>query len=122
MLQTINQELKSIGVPYEYMRWTGKVQYPYFVGEDSEIVTDTEDGQEEYTMMLTGTAKGNWSELLTYKNKIKDHFSPVYGLRKSTTSGAMVIMYENSTPIDTGDAELKRIQINLRIKLWKGLN
>ena len=53
--------------------------------------------------------------------KIKNHFPSVYGLRKSTDEGAVVISYRESMLIDSGDAELKKIQINLDIKQWKGV-
>lgn len=121
VLGVVNTELNSIGVPYEYMRWTSDIVYPYFIGECSETTTDTEDGYKEYTLMVTGTTKGAWLELEQYRAKIEDHFPSVYGLRKSTDSGTVVIFYENSFPVDTGEADLKRIQINLHIKMWKGM-
>ena len=120
VLKTIKEELNSIDVPYEFMRWTSAVKYPYFVGEYSETPTDTEDGYEESTMMLTGTTKGLWLELENIKEKIKNHFPNPYGLRKSTGDGTVVIFYENSFPVDTGESDLKRIQINLKIKKWRG--
>ncbi len=117
-----NEALHSIGVPYECMRWTSPVEYPYFIGEYSEIVTDTEDGYEEYTLMITGTGKDSWLELEQHRANIKDHFSPAGGLRITTDQGVVVFFYENSFPVDTGEADLKRIQINIQIKAWKGLN
>ena len=121
ILGIIGEELQSIGVPYEFMRWTSDVQYPYFIGEYSEIVTDTEDGYKEYTLMLTGTTKESWLELEEYRAKIEDHFTQFGGLRKATEKGAVVIFYDNSFPVPTGEADLKRIQINLHIKSWKGM-
>lgn len=120
-LAIINEELKAIGVPYEFMRWTSALSYPYFVGEYSETATDTEDGYEESILMITGTTKGSWLELEEIKNKIKNHFPSIYGLRKSTDTGTVVFYYANGFPVDTGEADLKRIQINLQIKQWKGL-
>ena len=122
VLGTITEELNSIGVPYEFMEWTDPVQYPYFVGEYSEVPTATEDGGKEATVMLTGTTKGSWLELEQFRAKIEKHFHPVCGLRKATADGAVVIMYQNSFPVPTGEADLKRIQINLQIKEWKGMN
>lgn len=121
ILGIISKELQSIGVPYEFMRWTSDVQYPYFIGEYSEIVTDTEDGYNEYTLMLTGTTKNSWLELEEYRAKIKDHFTQMGGLRIAAEEGAVVIFYDNSFPVPTGEADLKRIQINLHIKSWKGM-
>ena len=122
VLNIINDELQRIGVPYEFMRWTGPVNGQYWVGEFTETPTDTEDGAKEGTLILTGTTRGSWMELIQTKAKIENHFLVVYGLRKTTDEGAVVIFYENSFPIDTGEAELKRIQINLQVKQWKGMN
>lgn len=121
VLGIIDEELTGIGVPYEFMRWTSAVEYPYFVGEYSEFPTVTEDGYKESTVILTGTTKGSWLELERIRAKIENHFPAVYGLRKSTDTGTVVVYYGNSFPVHTGEADLKRIQINLDIKEWKGM-
>lgn len=122
VLGIIKAEMQIIEVPYEFMRWSPPGQDAFFVGEYTEVSTDTEDGYNEYTMMLTGTTQGSWLELEQQKAKIKDHFPQIGGFRKATEKGVVVIFYDNSFPIDTGEADLKRIQINLHIKTWKGMN
>lgn len=119
VLGIIADELNSIGVPYEFMRWTSTVQYPYFIGEYSDMVATTEDGYKESTLILTGTTTGTWLDLEQIKQVIENHFPAIYGLRKATDTGTVVIFYENSFPVDTGEADLKRIQINLRVKEWR---
>lgn len=121
VLEVITNELDSIGVPYEFMEWTDAVQYPYFVGEYSEAPQTSEDGYKESNMILTGTTNGLWLDLERIRAKIERHFPPIYGLRKSTDTGTVVIFYGNSFPVPTGEADLKRIQINLEIKEWKGM-
>jgi hypothetical protein len=96
MLGIFANELKNIGVPYEFMEWTSPVQYPYFVGEYTETVPTTEDGYESGSLILTGTTKGSWLELEQIKEKVKNHFPPIYGLRKSTDVGTVVFYYANS--------------------------
>ena len=120
MLKTISEEMRGIGVPYEFMRWTSAVTDRYWVGEYSETPTVNEDGYKESTMILTGTTRGSWIDLEQDKAKIEQHFPTVYGLRKTTAKGSVTIYYENSFPVETGEADLKRIQVNLRIKEWKG--
>ena len=123
VLEIVNTELNSIDIPYAFMRWNFNCPDVYFVGECSEVPAVTEDGAKEYTMILTGTIvtiDGTWGELDQFREKIENHFPSVYGLRKSKGNVAVVIMYENSFPVPTGEANLKRIQINLRIKEWKG--
>lgn len=122
ILGIIKDELKKIDVPYEFMRWTSSVEDRYWIGEYSESVTDTEDGYEESTLILTGTTRQLWSVLMQDRAKIKDHFPKEGGLRISTDNGVVVIFYENSFPVPTGEADLKRIQVNLQIKSWKGMN
>lgn len=120
VIEVVNAEMQNLGIPYEFMRWTGAQEYPYFIGEYTETPTDTEDGYEEATFILTGTTRGAWLELENNKKKIKDHFPNTCGLRKSTANGAVVIYYDNSFPVDTGEDDLKRIQINLKVKTWRG--
>lgn len=120
VLGIIATELNSLNIPYEFMEWTDSVQYPYWVGEYSEIAPITEDGHKESTVILTGTTKGTWMELEQARAIIEKHFSPICGLKKSTDDGAVVIFYGNSFPVPTGEADLKRIQINLQIHEMKG--
>ena len=121
-LDIAKTELNNIGVPYEFMRWTSQVEDRYWIGEYTETSTDTEDGYEEGTLLLTGTTRKTWLELMDDRSKIKDHFPKEYGLRIPIENGVVVFFYENSFPVDTGEADLKRIQINLHIKMWKGMN
>lgn len=114
-------ELHSIDIPYEFMRWTSSVEDRYWVGEYMETITYTEDGYEEGTLILTGTTKSSWAVLMQDRAKIKDQFPKEGGLRTSADNGVVVFFYDNSTLIETGDADLKRIQINIHIKMWKGM-
>ena len=122
ILGIVRDEMQRITIPYEFMRWTSSVVDTYWVGEYSETPTDSEDGSEEYTLILTGTARGEWLKLLQEKEKIKDHFPDVGGFRKRTNKGAVVIFYDQSFPVPTGEADLKKIQVNLQVKAWKGMN
>ena len=120
-LKFIDEQMTAIAVPYEFMQWTSAIQYPYFVGEITEEPTMTEDGRESSTMLLTGFCRGNYLDMEIIKEKIKSHFNPVYGLRGTTESGATVaVYYENAFYVPTGEADLKKLQINLKIYVWKG--
>lgn len=120
-LKFISEQMDALAVPYEFMQWTSDVAYPYFVGEITEEPTMTEDGLEESTMLLTGFHRGKFIDLETVKERIKSHFSPIYGLTGQTDSGsAIAVFFDGSFYVPTGEADLKKIQINLKIKLWKG--
>ena len=121
-LKFINEQLTMLGVPYEFGQWSSDVQYPYFVGEQSSPEEfPAEDGSEQTTIFLTGFHRGNIIDLETVKNKIKSHFSPIHGLRSKTGSGSIAVFFDGSFYVPTGEADLKKIQINLLIKEWKGV-
>ena len=120
-LKFINEQMDIIAVPYEFGEWTSPVAYPYGVGEITEDPITTEDGLEESTMILTGFFRGNSRlDLETAKQKIKKHFDPIFGLRARTGSGTIAAFFDGAFYIPSGEAQLKKIQINLKIKEWKG--
>lgn len=113
--------MESIAVPYEFDVWSSEIKYPYFVGELTEEPAMTEDGRESSTMLLTGFHRGKMIDILTVMEKIKSHFSPVHGLRGTTDSGATIaVFFDGYMTIPSGEADLKKIQINLKIFVWKG--
>lgn len=120
VLVFIKEQMAALGVPYEFLEWTSEVTYPYFIGEITEPDPDTEDGKEETEFILTGTHRGRPIVLEEIKEKIKKHFHPVHGLRARTENGAIAVFYGGAFYVPTGEADLKRIQINLTIKTWKG--
>lgn len=119
-LKFVNDELDRIGIPYEFGEWTQAVRYPYYVGEISEEEPTTEDGKRESTLILNGFHRGKYFELERDKAKIKTHFDPICGCCGSTEGGSIAVFFASSSYIPTGEADLKRIQINLKIIEWKG--
>lgn len=119
-LKFINEQMALISVPYEFGEWGSKVTYPYFVGEITEEPTLSEDGAEESTMTITGWNRGTHLALEEIKAKIKKHFHPIYGLRSVTDSGSIAVFFESAFPVPSGEGGLFKIQINLKIKEWKG--
>ncbi|MBO5957545.1 MAG: hypothetical protein J6Q39_08320 [Bacteroidales bacterium] len=125
MLTVIKQEMDILEVNYEPMEWTSKTipSDGYWVGEWTEVPTLTEDGKEEYTFILTGTTRGEWSDLEADKDRIKEHFPSVGGFRCQKDNGDVIIVFFNgSFPVPTGEMGLKRMQINLDVMVWKGMN
>lgn len=119
-LEFIKNQMDILGIPYEFGEWTSEVEYPYFVGEITEPESTTEDGKEEPSFILTGFNRGKYIELEEIKRKIKKHFHPVHGLRAQIDSGSIAVFYGGAFYVQTGEADLKRIQITLNIKQWKG--
>ncbi len=118
MLEFIKEQMEILQIPYDFMEWTSAIKYPYWVGEYTETPTVNEDGGEENTIILTGTTRGKWLELIEQCEKIKAHFPPDGGLRGQTDSGSIAVFFSGSFPVPTGEADLKRIQINLDVKEW----
>lgn len=119
-LKFINEQMDLISVPYEFGEWSSRVVYPYGIGEITEDPITTEDGAEQSTLLLTFFHRGKMIDLLSIKERIKSHFPPVYGLRGQTDSGSIAVFFDGFFPIPSGEAELKKIQINLKIYEWKG--
>jgi hypothetical protein len=116
----ISEQMDLISVPYELLEWTSEVKYPYFVGEYTEDPVTSEDGAEETTLILTGFHRGKFIDLETAKNKIKKHFPAIEGLRADTDGGAIAVFFDGAFPVQSGEAQLKKIEIHLKIKEWKG--
>ena len=90
---------------------------PYFVGEYNEVESTEreENGYQETTFILTGTGR-KWLGLEQAKEIIENNITETAIL---PNGNGIAVFYSNSFPVPTGDAELKRIQINLTIKEWR---
>lgn len=122
-LQIISNAMHDLGINYQFMEWTDEVVYPYFTGEYQEIEPMYEDGMQETDFILNGFSRGITEDayvaLEEAKNKIMNYFNKVGGKTVIADNGtAVAIFYANSLVVPTGDAELKRLQINLKVKEW----
>lgn len=120
ILKMVSDGMETIGIEYGFVEYSGnnngKVVYPYFVGEYTEAEPMTEDGMHEFTFMLTGFSRDSWLTLENAKEAIEEYFNKT----AITDSGSGVaVSYAGSLIVPTGDAELKKIQINLNFKEWK---
>lgn len=118
-LKIISDAMEALGLNYAFMEWSEVPAYPYFVGEYQEITPTNESGMQESTFLLTGFSRGSWLALEDAKEAIRDYFNKVSGktvIAEDRT--AVAIFYANSFVLPTGDAELKKIQINLDVKEW----
>lgn len=117
-LNFIGSLMKSLSVPYKFTEWKGDIPEYYFTGEYQEVesLTKEENGFQETSFILNGFTRGEWLLLEEVKTKIEKALPK----QAMTESGSVVaIFYAQAFPVPTGDAELKRIQINLTIKEWK---
>jgi 4-diphosphocytidyl-2C-methyl-D-erythritol kinase len=116
-LKYINEVLEALDINYEFGEWTkNEIPDPYWVGEYNEVDGNEkeENGFQETTFILTGTGQ-TWIGLQNDKSTIEKNISKTAILSDQT---GIAVFYSASMIIPTGDAELKRIQINLQIKEW----
>jgi len=118
-LNVIEEEMKSLGLNYAFMEWNDEPKYPYWIGEFQEIEPYDESGQHDSSFILTGFSRGLWNDLISEREKIKECFNMVTGKTVIAEDGsAVAVFYSNSFVVRTGDAELKKLQINLDVKEW----
>ena len=120
VLNAVSDGMAAIGMNYEYQEWTDDPVYPYFTGEYQEFEPLNEDGMQETSFILTGFTRGSYSDLEAAREKIEKKFNPISGYKVSTDDSVVAIFYALAlSNVPTGDAKLKKIQINLTIKEWK---
>lgn len=127
ILKFIKAEMKKAGIDYHFqVNRSRKIVYPYFVGELIPVTPLEEDGMKEFTFVLEGftreteTSNGTLLELLEAGEKVEEHFPQVGGLTAVLGNQAVAVFFNSVQPVESGDEQLKRIQINLDVKSWKG--
>lgn len=119
---------KHLGLNYEFGQMSDSPpKYPYWVGDYTESESLTEDGIEQPIIILNGFSRGKFIELEEQKEKIKEYFK--FGktdlmtviLPDQTISKVSVnIWFSDSINIPDDNLDLKRCQIHLNTKIWKG--
>lgn len=110
--------MDGISIPYDFMEWKTKPpEDRYHVGEPSELTMTTmeEDGMQESTFILRGFTSGDWALLWSDAQTIKKNLPQTAILPDGT---GIAVFYAGSTPVPTGDEQLKSIKTNLTIKEW----
>lgn len=103
ILEYMNLKLKEL-LPYQYYEWSTKAVYPYWIGEYSEIPSNTEDGLGEDTMMITGTTKGSVIDLENGKEILRKAFSTIKGYHAVLDSGThILVFYDTATAGEFAD-------------------
>ena len=120
ILKVVSEAMTALNLEYGFGVYSGDpVVYPYFVGEYTEEEAMNEDGLQETTFLLNGFSRDSWLTLENAKERIENYFHKVGGKTVMADDGsAVAVFYANSLIVPTGDAELKRIQINLHCKEW----
>ena len=116
LLAAFKRALDSLGVEAAFRVYSGK-KYPYMTYEYYETGTTPEDGGTTGELLCEIWTRKKFEELIDIKERLKKHFED-----KNIAVGNNMyhFNYESSTPEDTGDAELKKLQVNITTKYWKG--
>ncbi|MGN0614272.1 MAG: hypothetical protein ACI4JB_10300 [Porcipelethomonas sp.] len=115
----ISETLRENNIPYCFQRWTGEITYPYFVGEYTESGCINEDGESESTFILTGTADSTWISLEKAKEKLRHIFDDEGTTVIFPDGTAAAVMYSGAFQVPAETEEIKRIQVNFKIKEWR---
>jgi hypothetical protein len=118
VLGVIDTQLSALGLNYEFGEMTQSPPvYPYWVGEYTEPEPNGEDGKEEPVILLSGFTRGAYIDLETQAELIRNYYK--HGVTVLTDDGAAVIVnYAGSLKVPTGELELKKMQVNLAVRLW----
>ena len=116
-LNIVSDGMDTLGLNYAFPRWEEDPTDPYFTGEYQESESMTEDGLQECNFILNGFTRGSWADMEAAKENIEKHFRNKIVI--ADNGSAVAIFYANSFIVPTNDAELKRMEIHLRIKEWK---
>ncbi len=122
-LKIISDAMDELGLNYGFGEFVvedgDNTPYPYFVGEYEEAEPLNEDGMQQTIFILTGYSRDLYQTLEEAKQKIKSYFNKVSGKTVIAEDGtAVAVFYSDSLVVPSGDAELKKIQINLDIREW----
>ena len=121
VLSAVNKGMKDAGLNYQFFEWKGEVPGRYWTGEYQELDPLNEDGMHETSFILVGHTRSSRLELEKDKEKIQKMFPQCVGSNAIAEDGsAVAIFYAGCLAnVPTGDAEMKRMEVNLTIKEWK---
>lgn len=112
-----NELVNVLKLNYEYMEWTGELVYPYITGEHFTNYYDIATGLLQGEMLLEVWTRGKELELVQVHDEIQSHFKKFVTMSNKM---GVCITYKNKSAARTGDLDLKKIQINLETRVWKG--
>ncbi len=116
--EAVNSLISELGLNYEYEEYTKSPPvYPYWVGEFQETESMTEDGLETGSFILTCFSRESWQQIEEEKTMLRS--ATKYGRTIRSADDACVIFYSDSFNLPQ-ESDLKKCQVTLKIKFWKG--
>lgn len=119
VLSVIAREMSKLNIDYHYMYNDNQhVIYPYVTAEYSENSYTHEENSTSADLLLEVWNRGGYIPLLEVAKTIKQHFSD---FRYTCDNFAMCVTYDGCFAQRTNDIKLKKLEIHLSIKVWKGV-
>lgn len=116
LLTAFKRALNNLGVESAYRRYSGD-KYPYLTYEYIVTNVSREDGSTDGELFCEAWTRGTYAELDAIDEKLENHFKKLF---VKVDKGIIYFDYATSTPDDDEDGELKKLQISITTKIWKG--
>lgn len=116
LLGAFKSALDSLGINAAFRTYAGST-YPYMTYEYFETDTTHEDGGTTGELLCEIWTRNTFAELIDIKEKLKNYFKQ---LNIVIDGNVCHFDYASSSPEETGDAELKKLQVSIATKYWKG--
>ena len=115
-LGILGQELRNLGINAEFDSWTSKIPGYYWVYTYIESDNNFETNCKSGILILEGFTRADISTLEKQKEQIIEKFMD---FRKTVGDTTVFLGSADGQNVDTYDAELKKIQININFKEWR---
>ena len=116
LLTVFKSALNGLGITSAYRRYSGD-KYPYLTYEYFVTNVSNEDGSTDGELLCEVWTRGTYAELDAIDEKLKEYFKKLF---VNVDNGVIYFDYATSTPEDEEDGELKKLQITITTKIWKG--
>lgn len=116
LLTVFKSALDGLGITSAYNRYSGD-KYPYLTYEYIVTNVSREDGSTDGELLCECWTRGTYAELDAIDDKLEAHFKKLF---VKVDNGVIYFDYATSTPEDDEDGELKKLQITITTKYWKG--
>ncbi len=116
-LEIVGREIRNIGINIEYSEWTGKIPDRYWVYTYIETNNDYETNKKEGIIILEGFTRKEEIFLEEDKEKILNHFKEFRSIEDNTS---IFLSSRIGKKVDTQDIELKKIEIEIDFKEFRG--
>ena len=114
----ILKKLRDGKIPIEFGGHTGDLKFPIWTAFYREFPSESEDGSEKGTLVLTGTTNSSYEELLNQIDTIKNIF-PRYGSARSIlkSGNGLVVSFSDSYQLPNQKG-LETIEAILSVEEW----